>query len=252
MKALIVEDETAASRNLVAILKDVAPEIQVVAILESISDTITWFKNNQQPDVLFMDIHLSDGSAFHIFEKIEITSPIIFVTAYDQYALDAFKVNSIDYILKPVNALAIQHALKKMTRLETGQTFEIIKEIGKRIQMQQELTNLLIIAGDKLLPLALDKIAFFFTKKEKVYVYTINGDVYLIDKTLDSLTNILPTYSFYRVNRQFIISARSIVDVEFWFGNRLRVNVIIDAPEDIIISKSRVADFKNWLQACRA
>ncbi len=250
MRALIIEDETAAARNLVKILSEVAPHVTVLKILESIEESVKWFKSEPIPDVIFLDIHLSDGSAFLIFEQVEINVPVIFVTAYDQYALEAFKVNSIDYLLKPINAEAVRRALEKLKKLDVNNVYEIIREIKYKKKEYQNLKNLLIIAGDKLIPLALEKISFFYTQKEKVLVFTHDNESFIVDKTLESLVDLLPGNQFFRANRQFIISSKSISEVEFWFGSRLKVSLTIDTPEGIIISKNRVSAFKLWLQDC--
>ena len=219
MKALIIEDETAAALNLKAILKQAAPDIRVVDTLESVEESVDWLRANPQPDLLFMDIHLADGDSFRIFDAVEVTAPVIFTTAYDRYALEAFKVNSIDYLLKPLNAADVQRALA------LGQPH----------------------VRDKIIPLKREDIAFCYTCNEKVTAYTFAGASYPLDKTLEALQAVLPEADFFRANRQFIVARRAVKEISVWFGSRLSLSLVLETPERIVISKARVPEFKAWL-----
>ncbi len=246
MKAIIVEDETAAARNLQAMLRQMAPEVEIVAVLESIADSVEWFGANPAPDVVFMDIHLADGDSFRIFDLIDIQSPIIFTTAYDQYALKAFSVNSIDYLLKPIEQSQLERALSKLQKLTPTERKEMQQKIDKIVEAEHP-TTLLVQVKDRIIPLKMDDVAYFYTAEEKVWGYTHSGEVYLVGKTLDKLSNMLSHSEFYRANRQFIVSRRSIRDVSVWFGSRVAVNVLPEAPERIVVSKERSGEFKRWL-----
>lgn len=250
MKVIIVEDETAAARNLIAILAEVAPDAEVAVILESVADTVRWFKEQAPPDLVFMDIHLADGSAFHIFEQVEVLVPVVFITAYDDYAIEAFKVNSIDYLLKPVNPELLRRSLNKLLRRESHYLYKVLSDLAHANPETQKIRNLLVISGNRIIPLALNRIAFFYTRNEKVSVYTLDGQCYTVDKTLDALILLLPAEHFFRVNRQYIVASASVGEVEFWLGSRLKVNPGIEPPEDMIVSKSKVPSFKDWLQNC--
>lgn len=248
MKALIIEDETAAARNLQAILRDAAPGIEVVETLESVVESVEWLRTNPQPDLLFMDIHLADGDSFRIFRDVEITAPVIFTTAYDQYALEAFKVCSIDYLLKPLNADDVRRALEKLRRLSGNER----TEYGARVQAlaagKQEST-FLVRVRDRIIPLRREQIAFCYTCNERVTAYGYDGTVYPLDKTLEALQALLPEEQFFRANRQFIVARNAVQEIAVWFGSRLTLRLAVETPERIVISKARVPEFKAWLRS---
>lgn len=251
MKAIIIEDETAAATNLLALLKETFPTMEIIAQLESITDTVEWFAENEAPDLVFMDIHLADGSAFSIFEKTEIACPVIFTTAYDQYALEAFKVNSIDYLLKPIKTTDLRRAVEKFDNLtRTG-----IKEYSQRVevmaQTQRGAQAFLIHVKDRIIPLKTEEIAYFYSSNEKVTICTFKGVSFPFDKTLETIMTQLPENDFFRANRQFIIARGAIEDITIWFGNRLSINTTTPAPEKIVISKARVPEFKRWISGMK-
>lgn len=250
---LIIEDETAAAVNLQAILRKVAPTFNVLTVLESIEESVEYFEDetSPQPDLVFMDIHLADGESFRIFDKIDITAPIIFTTAYDEYALRAFKVNSIDYILKPINAEELVRAIEKFERLGSGERSEYRSRLNTMVASTKRENQriFLIHYKDKIIPLSIDDIAFFYTANDKVSAYTYDGGCYQIDRTLEMLQAALPEDEFFRANRQFIIARRAVKDIAVWFGSRLSLNLTVALPEKIIISKARVPEFKQWLMA---
>lgn len=249
MKTVIIEDETAATANLEAVLGKVAPDAEVIATLESIAESVEWFESHDKPDLVFMDIHLADGNAFRIFDHTEIEAPIIFTTAYDEYAIEAFKVNSIDYILKPIKEADLHRALEKMRRLTSADVEHDRRNIVEAARREKERTecNLFLIhVKDRMIPLRVEEIAFCYTCDEKVWAYASDGRVLPLDKTLETLSGMLSEEEFFRANRQFIVSRRAIRDITVWFGSRLSLNLTIDTPEKIIISKARVPEFKRW------
>ena len=208
MKALIIEDETAAALNLEAILKQVAPGVEVIGTLESVEESIGWLRANPQPDLLFMDIHLADGDSFRIFDAVEVTAPVVFTTAYDQYALEAFRVNSIDYLLKPINNADVQRALGKLERLSKGER----RDYGFRVRTMAAARHeqaFLVHVRDRIIPLRREQIAYCYTSNEKVTACTYEGVSYPLDKTLETLQAILPDADFCRANRQFIVARRA-------------------------------------------
>lgn len=252
-RVVIVEDETAAAANLRHMLQDIEPDAQVVAVLESVAESVEFFSEPQGVDVVFMDIHLADGDSFRIFQSVDIAVPIIFTTAYDEYALQAFKVNSIDYLLKPFKVEELRAALEKLDRL-TASERNIQRE--QREAMIEEhsvdvLQTMLVRYKDKIIPLKMSDVAFFYTFAERVTVTTLSGDSYPVDKTLEMLARELPQDDFFRANRQFIIARQAVKDVAVWFGSRLALNLTMETPERIIISKARVPEFKLWLQSLR-
>lgn len=253
MKIVIIEDERAAVRNLIALLADVKPEAEVIATLDGIAASIEWFGSHPMPELLFMDIHLADGSAFDIFEEVKITSPIIFTTAYDEYALQAFKVNSIDYLLKPIAEEDISKAFDKLNQLHTDssrqsyeQAFQNLLHAVKKEESYK--THFLIpVKGDKLLPISIEMISLFYIKDGLVKALLKDKKEYTIPQTLDELAEALNPNLFYRINRQFLISRESVKDMDLWFNNRLSVNLYgITSNEKILVSKAKVLEFKEW------
>ena len=257
MKALIIEDEKAAVRNLQALLKEVAPQMEVVDVLDNVVESIAWFAAHPQPDVVFMDIHLADGSSFEIFDHTEITCPIIFTTAYDEYALKAFKVNSIDYLLKPIGPSDLRHALDKLERLQGSRDSRDSREsfsafIESIRERDRYKTHFLIpYKGDKLLPLAVDQVEYFCIADGVTKAVLSGSESYVLPYTLDELTESLDPERFFRVNRQYLISRHSVEDIDLWFNNRLAINLRIPTAGKILVSKQRVNEFKSWFSGDR-
>lgn len=247
MRAVIIEDETAAARNLKVLLASSHPEIDIIATLESVGECVEWFGKNAAPDLVFMDIHLADGNAFRIFDSISIQAPIIFTTAYDEYALEAFRVNSIDYILKPIKQEELERAVTKYANLTAPQRDEISHNINLMAERTRPKTQLIRIK-DRLIPIGVEDIAYFYTSNEQTTLTTFEGKEYPVDGTLESINNEYGGSDFFRANRQFVISRKAIKDISVWFGSRLAVNLVVATPERIIISKARVPEFKGWLQ----
>ena len=237
MKVLIIEDETAAALNLRSLLGHEFPEVEIVAMTESIVETAEWFAAGGSPDLVFMDIHLADGNAFKIFERTEISCPIVFTTAYDQYALQAFRVNSIDYLLKPIAKEDLRRALEKLRRLSAPERESIIERTNAMAaeprQMQQNV--FLVQVRDRIRPLKTEEVAFFYTCEERVTAHTFSGEVFAIDRTLEALSGVLDEGDFYRANRQFIVARKALKDISVWFGSRLALNLSVETPERIII-----------------
>lgn len=248
MKVVIIEDETAAAVNLRSILRQIAPEAEVIAMLESVAESIEWFRANPRPDLLFVDIHLADGESFRLFDAVEITTPVIFTTAYDRYALEAFRVNSIDYLLKPINTDGVRRALDKLQRL-TGRELSEYGSRVKRVAAARREEVFLVQVRDKIYPLRREQIAYCYTTNEKVTACDLEGRSYPLDKTLEALQALLPEADFFRANRQFIVSRRAVKEIAVWFGSRLSLGLTVETPERIVISKARVPEFKEWLRA---
>ena len=248
MKVLIIEDETAAARNLQSMLEQLEAGVEIVGVTESIVATVEWFSENENPDLVFMDIHIADGESFRIFDSVNISAPIIFTTAYDQYALEAFKVNSIDYLLKPLKEEDQQRALDKWRRITNHERSEYHARVGSMIAEQRRSNEMFLIhVKDKIVPLQVSDVAYFYTSNERVTAHLFNGAAYPIDKTLEALQTTLCEHDFFRANRQFIISRKAVQDISVWFGSRLSLNLTVEIPERIVISKARVPEFKRWL-----
>lgn len=248
MRVVIIEDETAAAQNLSAILQKIYPDVEIVATIDTIVDSVEFFRTTPSLDLVFMDIHLADGASFRIFDSVTIDTPIIFTTAYDQYAIEAFKVNSIDYLLKPINEGDIKRAIDKWQRLASIERNEYTSRINEMAHSQQPKQQVFLIHfRDKIIPLQDSNIAFLHTFEERVTAYCHDGNKYQIDLTLEALQSKLSSAEFFRANRQFIISRKAVKDISVWFGSRLTVNLNLETPERIIIPKARVHEFKNWL-----
>ena len=249
MKAILIEDEKAAVRNLRALLAEVAPQVEILAELDSIRESVALFGMHPMPEAVFMDIHLADGSAFEIFEHVRITCPIIFTTAYDEYALRAFKVNSVDYLLKPIGPAELRQALDKLASLQrqapADDRFEdLIRTLQNRTRYK---THFLIPGkGDKLLPLSVEQVQYFYIADGIVRAVQSATESRILPFTLDELAESLDPDLFFRVNRQYLISRGAIQDIDLWFNNRLAVNLKIPTGEKIVVSRLRVNEFKTW------
>jgi two-component system LytT family response regulator len=248
MKALVIEDEVLASKHLQLVL-DEAGDINVIAVLESVRETVKWFGKNPQPDIVFMDIHLSDGSAFEIFNQIRITCPIVFTTAYDEYALKAFKVNSIDYLLKPIEVTDVKDALRKLKELSGSDNMQtavnnLIASFKRGTKYKSHF--LISVKGDKFIPVQSDDLACFYVDSGTIKALTFEGKSYNLDFTLDELTDLLDPALFFRANRQYLISRKSIKDIDLWFNSRLSVNLKVTVPDKIVISRGRIQEFRRW------
>lgn len=247
MKVLIVEDETAAYESLIAILRDINPAIQVIGNTESVGQTINWLQNNPEPDLIFMDIHLSDGSSFLIFESIAVETPIIFTTAYDEYAIEAFKVNSVDYLLKPIKTEELERALHKFSKWTQKDVLEYLSRLTQLVPKSQYNNKMLIPVKDKLIPVDLHDVSYFYTTDKNTQVCLKNGMSYPYSKTLEQIYTSLNPSDFYRANKQYIIARNRVKNITIWFDNRLLITLDTDVPERIYISKNKAADFKVWI-----
>ena len=244
MKVLIIEDETAASENLIAVLLEIDPGIEVLKVLESVQQTVRWLNSNPAPDLIFMDIHLSDGSAFTLFQEMEIT-------AFDQYALDAFTVNSIDYLLKPIKTSELERALEKFKRWTKSDVMEYLERMMKMRPADSVktdyITSLLVPVKDKLTPVSLDDVACIYSTDRKTQIHLKSGKMMLYNRSLDSLISSLDPAKFFRANKQYIVARDCVKDIVVWFDSRLLVNMPIELPEPLFVSKNKAAEFKNWI-----
>ena len=249
MKILIIEDERLAATALQKLIEDIHPDVEVLGTLETIEESVEWFNTHSMPELLFLDIHLADGSSFAIFDRIDVTCPIIFTTAYDEYALKAFEVNSIDYLLKPINRTELERALNKYERLAGNrQDGDAISQMIQTLKTERKKYKslFLIPERDKYIPLKTGDIAFIFIDTKNVKAITFDHHSYPMSQTLDELMEQLDPSDFFRANRQYIVSRQAIKDITVWFGNKLSLNLTVETPEKILVSKARVAEFKEW------
>ena len=254
MKTIIIEDEKPAARLLQRKLQKL--NIQVGVMLHSVEEAIEWFSKNEHPDLIFLDIQLSDGLSFGIFEKVEIKSAVIFTTAYDEYALRAFKLNSIDYLLKPIDEEELlvsiskfkTHFLKSKEGIFTSQMdFEKIKKMFENSFKQDSKKRFTVKIGQHLKVISTDEIECFFSENKGTYIHTFDNRNYLIESTLEVLEQELDTKDFYRISRKFIIPMKAIKEIVVYSNSRLRVILPTFKDEEVIVSREKVSDFKNWI-----
>lgn len=253
LRVVIIEDEPATARHLRHMLEDTEPGVEVKAILGGVEESLTWLKEHMQEcDLLFMDIRLSDGLSFDIFSRTEITLPVIFITAYDDYALQAFKANGIDYILKPLDEEELKRALTKFKRLKQSPEqdgYAALMKMAAALKAQSTpyKQSFLVHSRDKLIPLPAAQIAWFYTVNELVYAGTLDNRQLIIDFTMEQLQQQLNPGIFFRANRQFIVQRKAIQEVDFYFNGRLLLKTNPPAKEHILVSKARVPEFKQWM-----
>ena len=250
MKILIIEDESLAAQMLQKLIMDVEPEAEILCKLQSVEESVDWLSNNPVPDLIFADIHLADGSSFAIFENVEVKCPVIFTTAYDEYALKAFEVNSIDYLLKPINREELAHAFKKYRNLG-------LMSINTKLPIESPGTDqpkkyksyFLVPNRDRLVPMEINNIAYIYTGTKNVKVTMSDKTSFVLNLNMDEIMSQLDPSKFFRANRQFIVAKSAIKDLTVWFGSRLALNLKVETPEDVLVSKARAGEFKEWFMA---
>lgn len=250
MNVIIIEDEKPAARRLQRMLKEV--DVEVTTMLHSVEESLNWFLNNEHPDLIMLDIQLSDGLSFEIFEEIEIKSSIIFTTAYDEYALKAFKLNSIDYLLKPIDEDDLVHAInqfKEKNNAVNRQTFDIesIRELLTNPLEKAYKKRFTIKVGQHLKIIDINDIEGFYSENKATYIHTNQNRSYLLDETLEQLETQLDIAKFYRVSRKFLINIDAIKDIISYSNSRLQIKLNHFTEFDIIVSREKVKDFKNWI-----
>lgn len=245
MKVVIIEDEKFAQEKLERMLRGLVPTIEICAKLESVAQSVVWLQANEV-DLIFMDIHLADGSAFSIFEKIDVSAPIVFTTAYDEYALRAFKVNSIDYLLKPISKPDLEFALTQYKK--HNDTATALKFVFSQMKMHKPVyqERFMITQGDRIVSIATQSILYFFAEGKYAFLVDESGNQYVIDYTLDKLLPLLDEQLFFRVNRSHIIRLQAIEKMVVWTKSRIKVHVQFCA-EPLVVSTERAGAFKQWL-----
>jgi DNA-binding LytR/AlgR family response regulator len=250
MKIVIIEDEQLTADDLSETILKVSPEVLIIARLSSVKDAVAWFRKNEQPDLIFSDIQLGDGLCFEIFRKHPITTPVIFCTAFDEYALTAFKAHGIDYILKPFDEQTIAGALTRYKELErkflgNNKQIETILQLFENRKNQKQ-GSVLVYHKDKILPIKLQDIALFYLEHEITYIITFRQKTFTISKSLEELEEIAGN-SFYRANRQYLVNRKAIKEASQYFARKLSIALSIPFSETITVSKVKVPDFLNWL-----
>lgn len=247
MKILIFEDETRAANHLERMLGRVAPEMKVVARIESVRDGVKYLQNNPEPELIFSDIQLADGLSFEIYKQVTVRCPIIFTTAYDHYAIEAFQTNGIDYLLKPIEEERLRQAIEKAKHFSPGLALEKILSIGKASSEKAYKSRFMVKVGDKIRSVPAEEILVFYSQEKASFIRTTDAHTYCIDYALDQLEPMLDPERYFRINRKYIVSIDACTNILAWTNSRLRLKIDgIDDP-DIIVARERVVEFKNWL-----
>lgn len=251
MNIIIIEDELKAARSLENMIAEVRPQAKVVAQLQSIESSVKYLTENKQPDLIFMDIQLSDGLCFEIFKSVKITSPIIFCTAFDEYSLEAFKANSVDYVLKPFSKSDITDAFKKVDELKNFFQQSIMPDLGNlltQIAAPAGKKSFLVFKHNKYTTVSTDSIAFFYIRNEATSIMCFDQQEYSLNQSLDQVISLLSPVQFFRLNRQYIVNFSAIKEVEHYFMRKLFVKLTIPTPEKLLINKEKAPVFLNWLE----
>jgi len=250
VNCLIIEDEKVAAERLSGLIKNYDQSIEIIEIIQSVRNAVIWLNTNQAPDLIFMDIQLADGLSFEIFEQTIVKTPVIFTTAYDEYALKAFKVNSIDYLLKPIDQDELNNAIDKFKANNTpkeipAQVFDsILHSLSKKYK-----NKFVIKVGEHIKVFTIDDLQCFYSMEKYTYLQNNSGHDYAIDYTLDQLEDLLDPSKFYRINRKFIVSSSAISDIISFSNSRLQVKLNSNQSDELIVSREKVQEFKKWLES---
>jgi DNA-binding LytR/AlgR family response regulator len=252
MKVLIVEDEPLAAEQLSVMLSQLKPASEIVGVCDTVETAVCWFKKNPLPDLAFFDIQLGDGLSFDIFKNIELTVPVIFTTAYDQYTLQAFKVNSIDYLLKPIDKGEMSAALEKFEQIHNPQfhqiTPELIQSLISSVGKKEYKKRFLVKIGTHLKSITTDQILYFYSFQKGTFLKAKDGRNYLLDQTLEVIEKLIDPDSFFRINRKYMVSLNAITDMHAYSNSRLKLKVKYQEEDDFLVAREKVKAFKDWLE----
>ncbi len=251
MNIIIIEDEIKAAKSLASLIGKVRPAAKIIAQLQSIENAVDYLKNHEESDLIFLDIQLSDGLSFEIFKAVKITCPVIFCTAYDEYAMNAIKANGIDYLIKPFSKEDLHEAFEKVDNFKNffqqnsrSQLDELLKNFG----LDDGKNSFLVFKNNRYITVQISQIAFIYIKFSSVFIKTFQGDEYDINQSLDQLQNQLSTKQFFRLNRQFLLNFSAIKEVEHYFDRKLLVNLVVPSPEKLLVGKEKSTIFLQWLE----
>ena len=246
MKVLIIEDEAKAAKGLIKTLSEIDNAIRILAVLGSVKDVLEWFEQNNEPDLIFSDIQLSDGLCFDIYRNIQITKPIIFCTAFDEYLMDAFDTCAVSYLLKPISKQDIKEALTKYETMQAAFQDSSMDKLLAQIKPSYK-TTLLINYKEKVIPVQTKNIAFFYWNGNVLIFHTLNNEKYTYPCSVDEMEKMLNPDLFYRANRQYLINRYAILNAERYFAHKILVKLSVEVPEIILVTKTKVTAFFNWL-----
>jgi DNA-binding LytR/AlgR family response regulator len=253
-KVLVIEDEKPAADWLKQLITKFNPQISVLAVIDSVSGAVEWFQQHPVPDLVFMDIQLADGLSFEIFERVKVLCPVIFTTAYEEYAIKAFKVNSVDYLLKPIAFNELEAAFQKFgnsvpsPQATPAVTIELLNKVREMLNKQYK-TRFVIKVGEHLKSINVDDILFFYSLEKATFLCTTDFKTYLIDYSLDRISEMVDEHRFFRINRKYILSNQSIADIIYYSNSRLKIRLKKPGEESIIVSRDKVSAFKDWLDS---
>ncbi|MGV3561438.1 LytR/AlgR family response regulator transcription factor [Larkinella arboricola] len=257
MDVLVIEDEELAVRKLTKLLQDVDDSIRIVGTAASVRASVQWLQNNTSPDLILMDIELADGQSFEIFEQTHVVSPVIFTTSYDEYALRAFKVNSIDYLLKPIKRHELEASLAKHRKLHTQAETEtgggrmaieaLVQQLRQQIQPTEYRKRFLVKHLSQWMPIEISEIAYFYSEEGISLFRTRNNQKFSVDYTLDELEAMLDPTQFFRANRQFIVDINCVQQIHPYFNNKLKLTLKPAPEEEVLVSRERATEFKKWM-----
>lgn len=252
MKVLILEDEQPAVDHLIALLRAFDKSIHILAVFDSVKDVVEFLQTNPLPDLIFMDIQVADGLCFDIFGQVQVQTPVIFTTAYQEYAIRAFKVNSVDYLLKPIDFTELKDAMEKYSRLFGSQNElpvihpGIIESVKKMIEKPYK-NRFVIKVGEHLRSVSADEIYYFFSAEKTTHLCTVENRIFIVDYSLDHITELVDPEKFFRINRKCIVNRDAITDIVVYSTSRLKIKLKTETDEPLIVSRDKVNDFKVWL-----
>ncbi|WP_025739788.1 LytR/AlgR family response regulator transcription factor [Aquimarina pacifica] len=248
MNILIVEDEPRAANQLQNMLKSSNIEYHLLDIIDTIEDSVKWFKQHNAPDLVFMDIQLADGLSFEIFQKVAIDMPIIFTTAFDQYAIQAFKVNSIDYLLKPIQQEELENAMHKFFKSNKSSSIDstVLEKLMNTMQVTNKREGILVKEGSSFVQIKVVDLLYVYSEESITFGVTM-GKRYIIDETMDQLFESLDTRQFFRINRGQIVSKMSIEKIDPYFNHRIKLSILKSKNQEFVVSRQKTSGFKEWL-----
>lgn len=251
MNIIIIEDERKTAQSLEKIILELKPQAKIIGQYQSVEESVTALSEGPMPDLLFMDVQLADGLCFEIFKAVDITCPVVFCTAFDEYSLKAFKSNGVDYILKPFSKEDIQGALKKVDELKNffqQKNTVDLQEVLNKLQPQTGKTSFLVFMQQKYKTVHIDDIAFFYIRHDATWIMCFDKQQYPITQSLDQITQAVSAQQFYRLNRQYLVNFKAIKEIEPYFLRKLYVKLSIETPEKLLVNKEKATNFLTWME----
>lgn len=248
MRVLILEDENRAVNHLKRLIQEVAPDMEICAVYETVREAVAYLEKDQ-PDLIFSDVQLADGISFEIFSKVQIDCPIIFTTAYDTYAIEAFNANGIDYLLKPIEEERLQKAIEKANQLSSNRRLENLLKLNANQHSRRQKSRFMIKVGEKIRTIIVEDILAFYSFEKTTYLHTSTHRDYIIDYSLEELEGMLDAGRFFKINRKYIVSIEACTQIIAWSNSRLKIDIEGIDDHKIVVARERVREFKTWLDS---